>query len=251
MPVAEMDNGLHHDWDVIPAEAVQIQNRLRPRLILDKAPEVVKIIAGVDVSFTRGSKRLYAAVVLLDLSQPVKTKNGKDILRFPILETAVADLEVCFPYIPGLLSFREIPVILKAWEKLTLRPDCLLCDGQGIAHPRRMGLAAHLGLMLDLPSIGCGKSRLTGVYQPPGDGSSSREGKTSGAVSDLMDQGERIGMVLRTRKGVKPVFVSQGHRMTLPRAIQIVLSAQGRCRLPEPIRMAHEKVNEARRKGLL
>ncbi len=237
-----MDDRIHHDWDVSAAEAVQIQQGLRAKLILDQAPETVETLAGVDVSFSRGSKILYAAVVLLDLTRPVLTQNRKQIQTFPVLETAVASLEVNFPYIPGLLSFREIPVILKAWKKLQRQPDCLICDGQGLAHSRRMGLAAHLGLVLDLPAIGCGKSRLIGTYLPPGE--------NRGDFSDLFDQGEVLGMVLRTRKGVKPVFVSQGHRMTLPRAVEIVLSALGRYRLPESTRIAHHQVNAARREGV-
>jgi len=237
-----MDYRVLHDWEVSPAEAIRIQKSLRENLILDKAPGHIKTIAGIDVSFSRGSNMLYAAVVLLDLSRPIFTKNGQQIARFPILETSTTSLEVDFPYIPGLLSFREIPVVLKAWKALQRNPDCIICDGQGIAHPRRFGLAAHLGLILDRPAIGCGKSRLIGRYQSPG--------ANRGDVADLIDQDAPIGAVLRTRQGVNPLFISQGHRMTLPRAIEITLTSQGRYRLPEPTRMAHLLVNEARLKDV-
>lgn len=232
-----MDYRSLHPWDVSPSEAVAIQRSLRSQLILDHAPEEVEKIAGVDVSYTRGSNRLYAAVVLLDLSQSVSDRKAS----FPIIETAVASLEVDFSYIPGLLSFREIPVILKAWERLKRRPDCLVCDGQGVAHPRRMGLAAHLGLTVDLPAVGCGKTRLIGEYREPG--------PDRGDFSPLVDRNEVVGAVLRTRAGVKSVFISEGHRMTLRRALEIILVSQTRYRLPEPIRMAHRLVNEARRSG--
>lgn len=221
-----------HRWDVTPLEAIEIQNRLRRQLILDQAPAVIRTIAGVDVSNAFGSNRLFAAVVVLDLLHP--QPKG-----FPILEVATASLEVAFPYVPGLLSFREIPVVLKAWEKLQIRPDCLMADGQGIAHPRRIGIASHLGLLVDLPSIGCGKTRLIGAHREPG--------PLRGDRSPLIDRGETIGAVLRTRDGVSPVFISPGHRMTLDRAVEIVLSSQLRYRLPEPTRMAHQLVNEARR----
>ncbi len=229
-----------HGWDLSPAAAIAIQRRLRPKLILDEAP-TVKTVAGLDVSFTRFSKRLFAAVLVLDLSRPVFDQRGDKIITFPVLETAAASHEVDFPYIPGLLSFREIPVILKTWEKLKSRPDCLICDGQGLAHPRRLGLASHLGLFLDLPSIGCAKTRLIGRYEEPG--------PLRGNQSPLIDGEEQVGMVLRTRSKVKPVFISQGHRMTLDRAVEIILSALGRYRLPEALRLAHQAVNKARLEG--
>jgi deoxyribonuclease V len=221
-----------HRWDVSPVEAIEIQNRLRRQLLLDQAPAEIRTVAGVDVSNEIGSNRLFAAVVVLDLRHP--QPKG-----FPILEMATASLEVAFPYLPGLLSFREIPVVLKAWEKLQIRPDCLMVDGQGIAHPRRIGIASHLGLLVDLPSIGCGKTRLIGTHREPG--------PLRGDWSPLIDRGETIGAVLRTRDHVAPVFISPGHRMTLDRAIEIALASQLRYRLPEPTRMAHQRVNEARR----
>lgn len=234
-----MDYRSLHPWDVSPKEAIQIQHRLRPRLILDKAPEAIKTIAGIDVSFTRGSHQLHAALVVLDLTQAILKQNGRKTATFPIVETTTASLTVNFPYIPGLLSFREIPVVLEAWAKLSIRPDCLICDGQGLAHPRRMGLASHLGLIVDLPSIGCGKTRLIGEERTPG--------RARGDRVALVDKDEVIGMILRTRKDVAPLYISQGHRMTLDRAVEIVLSCQKSYRQTEPIRMAHKLVNEARR----
>ena len=233
-----MDYQTLHPWDVSSSEAIAIQKDLRSRLILDEAPQGVQTVAGIDVSFTRGSNRLFASVVVLDLTKP----GSKNHRPFSIIEIAIGSLELDFPYIPGLLSFREIPVVLKAWEKLKHRPDCLICDGQGMAHPRRMGLASHFGLIVDLPSIGCGKTRLLGEYQAPG--------PTRGDQSSLVDREEVIGAVLRTRKGVQPIFISQGHRMTLDHAVDIILSSQVRYRLPEPIRMAHRLANVARRKHL-
>ncbi|MFY9269912.1 MAG: deoxyribonuclease V [Candidatus Manganitrophaceae bacterium] len=223
-----------HPWDVAPQEAIEIQNRLRSQLILDRAPGEIRTLAGVDVSNDPGSNRLFAAVVVFDLTQ-----HG--LKSFPVMEIQTASLEVPFPYIPGLLSFREIPVVLKAWKKLQNRPDGLIVDGQGIAHPRRFGIASHLGLLVDLPSIGCGKSRLIGTHADPG--------VSRGDWTPLIDRGERIGAVVRTREGVAPVYISPGHKMTLPRAIEIVLSTLTRYRLPEPIRAAHREVNAARREA--
>jgi deoxyribonuclease V len=221
-----------HPWRVRPKEAIEIQNALRSQLILDSAPGQIGTVAGVDVSSDFKSNRLFAAVVVCDL----KNKNEKSL---PILEIATASLEVDFPYIPGLLSFREIPVLLKAWEKLQIRPDCLICDGQGIAHPRRIGIASHFGFIVDLPSIGCGKTLLTGLYRDPG--------PSKGEHTPLVDRNETIGVILRSKEKVAPIYISPGHRMTLDRAVEIVLSSQTKYRLPEPIRLAHHWVNEARR----
>lgn len=216
-----------HPWKVSPSEAIQIQKHLRSQLILESAPHVIETVAGVDVSYSRGSNLLFASVAVLK-RRPL----------FTIVEVATASYKTDFPYIPGLLSFREIPVVLKAWEKLTLRPDCLICDGQGIAHPRRIGIASHLGLIVDLPSIGCGKSLLTGLYLEPG--------PARGDSAPLIDRQEVIGTILRTKEKVAPVFISPGHRMTLDGAVETVLSCLTRFRLPEPIRMAHQRVNQAR-----
>ncbi len=224
-----MDYQDFHRWDVSPKEAIHIQESLRHRLQLDIYPKRVDTVAGIDVSYNRGSHQLYAAIVTLDI------KNGPP---FPLIEKATGSYKTDFPYIPGLLSFREIPVVLKAWERLSIRPDCIICDGQGIAHPRRFGIASHLGLIVDLPSIGCAKSLLTGTYRDPP--------TPRGGQVPLVDKEEVVGAIIRSKKDVSPIYISQGHKITLHRAIEIVLSADTGYRLPEPIRMAHRLVNQKR-----
>jgi deoxyribonuclease V len=177
----------------------------------------VKTVAGIDASYRDGLAQ--AAVV---------------VLSYPTLETiesATARLPVNFPYIPGLLSFREAPAVLEAIAKLAQLPDLLIFDSQGLAHPRRFGLACHVGLWLDLPAIGCAKTRLSGQYTEPD--------PSAGSFAWLIDQGETIGAVLRTRPNVKPVFVSIGHRVDLPASIHYVLTCCRSYRLPEPTRLAH------------
>jgi deoxyribonuclease V len=209
-----------HRWDLSPKEAVRIQRELSPRLVLAWDGREVASVAGVDVSVKGGRAR--AAIV---------------VLRFPDLEPiegATAEADVAFPYVPGLLTFREGPVILGAWERLRSKPDLLLFDGQGIAHPRRMGLAAHVGLWLNRPSVGVAKSRLYGVHEPPG--------PDRGDASDLYDERDPariIGTVLRTRSGVKPVFVSPGHRIDAEHAVEFAFACCTRYRLPETTRWAH------------
>jgi deoxyribonuclease V len=216
-----------HSWNVSPAEAIRIQRALRRRLDVNAYPGPIETVAGVDVSYDKRSPAIYAAVVVMRLSDQ------------EILETAAAVQGATFPYIPGLLSFREAPVVLRALKKLRRRPDCLICDGQGIAHPRRFGLACHLGLVLDLPSIGCAKSLLVGEYREP---SPKRRG-----FKILYDKREPVGVILRTRDGIEPVYVSPGYRMSLQRARAIVLDTHGGYRIPEPTRQAHLLVNALRR----
>ena len=207
-----------HPWNVSPAEAIEIQRQLRDRVIvcpLERQPEV---IAGVDVSVKREQAR--AAVVLL--SYP-------DLTPF---HTVTAEMPVSFPYVPGLLTFREGPVVLAALERLAHRPDVLMFDAQGLAHPRRMGLATHLGILLNVPTVGCAKSRLCGEYTEPGE--------QKGSWTPLVDGDEVIGAVVRTRDGVRPVFVSIGHRLNLETAISLVLGCTPRYRLPETTRWAHQ-----------
>jgi deoxyribonuclease V len=216
-----------HTWDVTPAEAIRLQETLRPLVISrDDAPRVLRTVAGMDVSYDRRSPWIFAAVV---------------VLRLPALEVvdhAAVRARATFPYVPGLLSFRESPAGLEAWERLRTRPDCLLCDGHGYAHPRRFGLACHFGLLVDLPTIGCAKSVLVGEYREPG--------KKRGSLSDLVHDGEVVGVATRTRNGTSPVFVSAGHRVSLRRAVEIVLACSPRYRIPEPIRQAHTLVNRLR-----
>ena len=178
----------------------------------------IKTVAGIDTHYRKG--RATAAVVRMRMS---------DLMT---VEYATAVRRAAFPYVPGLLSFRECPVALDAIKKLSATPDALICDGQGIAHPRRFGLACHIGLLADIPSIGCAKTRLTGRYSEPG--------RDKGDYSDLRDSGEVIGAVVRTRKDVKPLYVSVGYQISLQDSIEIVLRCCARYRLPEPLRLAHQ-----------
>jgi deoxyribonuclease V len=208
-----------HDWDVTPQEAIAIQQQLRQHIITRDDIGQIHWVAGVDVGFKQQGAVARAAIA---------------VLRFPDLtltEQVMAELPTAFPYVPGLLSFREIPVILKALGRLSRQPDLLLCDGMGIAHPRRVGIATHLGLLTDIPSIGVGKSLLTGKH-----GSIPVK---RGEWTPLLDKGEVIGAVLRTRVGVKPVYISSGHRISLATAISYVMACTTRYRLPETTRYAH------------
>jgi len=214
-----------HPWDVSPQEAIAIQCALRSQLRLHGTGPFAAV-AGVDVAYDETLKRMFAGVVVM-------SGDGCEELD---LATATASAD--FPYIPGLLSFREAPAVIKAWNKLKTVPDCLICDGHGLAHPRRFGLACHLGLLLDLPSIGCAKSRLVGTHQEPR--------TRRGSIAPLLDQDEQIGVVLRTKDGVAPVFVSQGDRIGLDAAVQTVLATCHGYRLPEPQRRAHLLVTKMR-----
>ncbi len=209
-----------HPWYLNPDDAVALQMVLASRLRTQAGPALadIRTVAGVDVSVRDEVSR--AAIV---------------VLRFPaltILEVSQAQAPTPFPYIPGLLSFREGQVILAAYERLTVTPDVLIFDGQGQAHPRRLGIAAHIGLWLERPTVGCAKSRLTGFHREPG--------QNRGDFTPLLNaRREIIGAVLRTRTRVKPVYVSPGHLCDLRSAVQIVLACTTRYRLPEPIRAAH------------
>jgi deoxyribonuclease V len=211
------------------AGARRLQERLRGRVRALDPPREPRLVAGADVSFDRRSPLLFAAVVLLELP------------GLAVVERATAVREVGFPYVPGYLSFREIPPLLAALEKLRGSPDLIVCDGHGLAHPRRFGLASHLGVILDRPALGCAKSRLVGEHRTPGE--------RRGAHVQLRDGADVIGEVVRTRTGVKPVYVSVGHRVSLPTARRMVLRLAPRTRLPEPVRVAHREVNLARRRG--
>jgi deoxyribonuclease V len=188
-----------------------------------------ELVAGADVSYGRFSSTFHASVVVLRMSD------------LSIVETQGAVGEAPFPYIPGLLSFREAPVVLNAFAKLESEPDVVMLDGQGLAHPRRLGLACHVGLWLDLPCLGCAKSRLTGTFKEPG--------LKAGSVSPLVDDDEVIGQVVRTKDKVKPVFVSAGHKIDSRSAVEVVLATCRGYRIPEPTRQAHLHVNALRRKA--
>jgi len=208
-----------HGWRVSTGEALDIQRRLAGQVVRSGEVMSPRFIAGVDISVSKGWGRSAAAAVVL--SYP-----GLELAEVKI---ATGDLE--FPYVPGLLSFRESPLTLQACGRLTVTPDLVLVDGHGIAHPRRLGLASHLGLFLDVPTIGCAKSRLCGSHQAPEAG--------PGSYAEVMDNGEVIGTALRTRLGVKPVYVSVGHRIGLESAVHWVLACCRGYRLPEPLRLAH------------
>ncbi len=210
---------LLHPWDVTPEQARSIQERLRPLVIPHDDFGQIRAVAGVDVGFEDGGKMTRAAIVVLGF--PGLQPLDKALIRRPTR----------FPYIPGLLSFREIPAVLDALDSLDVRPDMLLCDGQGYAHPRRFGLACHLGLLADLPSIGVAKSRLIGEHEPVG--------AEKGAAAWLRDGKETIGAVVRTRTAVRPLYVSVGHRIALEKAIEYVMACTTRYRLPETTRRAH------------
>jgi len=197
-----------------------MQHRLSSRVLRDGAMVRPHYIAGVDVSVSRSRGTASAAVVVLEYP------------GFRLVETRVIHGQVDFPYVPGLLSFREAPLVLRACQVLETTPDLILVDGQGIAHPRRIGLASHLGLFLDTPTIGCAKSRLCGSHEIPG--------VQPGDYTELVDKHEVIGVTLRTKVGTKPVYVSVGHKIDLPAAIQWVLECCKGYRLPEPLRLAHQ-----------
>lgn len=210
---------LIHAWDVTPSEARRIQTALAGEVSQRDEFGPLRYVAGVDVGFENGGAITRAAVAIL---------SWPDLLP---VEQILMRRETCFPYIPGLLSFRELPAVLAAIERLETQPDLVFCDGQGVAHPRRLGIAAHLGVLTGLPSIGVGKSRLVGEYREPGE--------AKGDASPLCDGRERIGTVLRSRSGVRPLFVSPGHRVSQASAPQLVMQAITRFRLPEPVRAAH------------
>lgn len=208
-----------HRWDLTPAEAQGVQRELAGRVSRRNALGQIRRVAGADIAVDRAAKSGRAAVVVLSYPE-IKP-----------LEKRMIDVPLTFPYIPGLLSFREAPAILASFEKLREAPDVLLVDGQGLAHPRRFGIACHLGLLLDLPTVGCAKSRLVGEHGPVGDAPGSR--------TEVLDQGELVAIALRTRLGSKPVYVSIGHKVDLETAVGLVLACTRGYRLPEPARLAH------------
>ena len=220
-----------HSWDVSYREAINIQQTLREKLILydDGIPDEIKTIAGADISYSRGSDLFFAAVVLFEFPS------------MEVIEETSFTERISFPYIPGLLSFREGPPLLKAFKKLRIVPDVAIFDGQGIAHPRGFGLASHMGLFLNIPTIGCAKTKLAGKYDEPGN--------EVGDYSDLILNDRIVGAVLRTKKNVKPVFISQGYRIGLQRAVDVILSSCAGYKLPEPVRKAHLTANRIRTEG--
>ena len=208
-----------HPWKVSPIEAIRIQKNLKKRILLKKTFSKVGTIGGGDVSYQKEGALLFGAMVVLSFP------------KLEILETATAVGRIPFPYIPGLLSFREGPILIKTFQKLKTRPDLMIFDGQGIAHPRGIGLASHLGLWFDLPSIGCAKTPLIGdliTPKPP-----------KGSFELIQKNGKEVGAVLRTKDKVKPLFVSPGYGIDLATSIRIILGACQGFRIPEPLRRAH------------
>lgn len=208
-----------HSWNLNPSQAQDIQRKLAVLVSKNGETFLPKFIAGVDISATNHQEIATGAVVLLSYPQ------------LTLLDVVVAEQRINFPYIPGLLSFRELPLVIDAYQKLSVMPDLILVDGQGIAHPRRFGLASHLGLLLDVPSIGCAKSRLCGSHEPVED--------AIGSLAELKEGEEVIGVALRTKERVKPLYVSIGHKIDLKTAIFWVMQCCRGYRIPEPTRLAH------------
>ena len=219
-----------HRWNVTPREAARIQLRLRERLELaDRLPPRIAAVAGADIALDLRRREAIAGVVVFRFPEMVE------------IERVAARSRVAFPYVPGLLSFREIPALLKAFARLRHAPDLIFCDAHGYAHPRRFGLACHLGVLLDRPTIGCAKSILVGEAR--------KFSMRAGAWTPLEDKGEVIGAALRTRAGVKPVYISQGHRISLARTIEFARAVCGPFRIPRPTREADIFVETVKREG--
>ena len=209
-----------HSWDVSAKEAILIQEVLKDKIILKKDFSELKTIGGGDVAYSKNGNQLFGAIA---------------VLSFPdmeVLDTATADGKIAFPYTPGLLSFREGPILIKTFQRLKIKPDVMLFDGQGIAHPRRMGLASHMGLWLDLPSIGCAKTPLLKEFINPG--------PSKGSFEWIRQEGRKVGAVLRTKEKLKALFVSPGHRVDLLMSIRLALESCRGFRIPEPLRQAHQ-----------
>jgi deoxyribonuclease V len=217
-----------HDWNLSPQQAVELQKQFAYDVIReDKFEKPIKTVAGIDLGYNVDTNRSRAVVV---------------VLKFPeleLIESAEAIMPIQFPYVPGLLSFRETPVAIKALEKLENTPDLILCDGQGIAHPRRFGVACHIGLIADVPAIGVAKSLLVGKY--------GELGEERGSTAPLVHRGEEVGVVLRTKNKVQPLYVSVGHRISLETAIDYVLQCAPKYRLPETTRLADQMASFRKR----
>lgn len=216
---------LNYDTLTVTA-ATQIQNGLRDDIIIQARNFHVNVIAGADISFNKFSTTVYAGIILL---------------RFPELLPigySLVKKEVLFPYVPGYLAFREVPALMAAWENLPVKPDLLVVDGHGIAHPRRMGIAAHFGVLANTPTVGCAKKVLCGKYEEPG--------SAKGSNTPLVFKDEVVGAALRTKNAVKPVFVSPGYLMNVPDTVDVITQCIGRYRIPEPTRLAHAIVNRFR-----
>jgi deoxyribonuclease V len=209
-----------------PAHAVALQDELRKQIQIKPLDKEIRVIAGADISFNKYSDTVYAGIVLFSYPE------------MRVIGNATAICTTTFPYIPGLLAFREVPALLEAWKKLTIQPDLLVLDGQGIAHERRMGIATHFGLLTDVPTIGSAKSRLTGRYEEPAN--------TILAESPMYDKGELIGIALRSKKNCKPIYISPGHNINMQQSVDVIKNCIRGYRIPEPTRQAHLLVNKIR-----
>ena len=214
-----------HPWDINETEALKLQRTLAARVVTEDSVDKIELVAGVDVAYTTNSDKLTAAVVIINAA------------TLDVIETVTVTDTARFPYIPGLFSFRELPSLTKAFAKLKHRPDLVVCDGQGYAHPRRFGLACHLGVLFDIPTIGCGKTKLIGDASMPE--------TTRGSFAPLIDRCEVIGHVLRTQTDINPIYVSVGHRVSLATACQWVLKLSPNYRLPETTRQADQVVRRS------
>jgi deoxyribonuclease V len=244
-----MDYKKLHDWNLNRTEAVALQKKLREQVRVEPLKREARLVAGCDISFNKFSEIVYAGIVVLRLPD------------LEIVDRATAITRTTFPYVPGLLSFRETPALLEAWEKLNTSPDVVMLDGQGLAHPRRFGIACHFGLITERPTVGCAKTVLVGQYDEPDE--------SAGSYSLMEHKGETIGAAVRTKDRVAPVYISVGNLIDLPGAIDLALrcvkgyadqaeslfeskpAPKSKYRIPEPTRQAHLLVNELRRSEMI
>lgn len=220
-------NRLESYKTINPAKAKERQQKLRDQICLEELNETPELIGGADISFSRSSDVMHAAIVVLQLPD-----------LQPVARSLVSD-PTKFPYIPGLLAFRELPVLLTAWQQLEVKPDVLILDGHGLAHPRRMGVATHFGIEIDWPTIGCAKNILTGTH--------AELPAKKGARTPLLDEEEQVGFALRSRTGINPIYISPGHRVTFEDVYSVIMQSLGKYKLPETTRSAHRWANKLRR----
>jgi len=213
--------------DISPKEAVKVQEKLRTEIEIGPLVDEVNTVAGADISFDLGSDIMHAAIIVLDLT------NLEPVAR------SLVTAPMSFPYIPGLLAFREMPVLLKAWNQLQVQPDVLILDGHGLAHPRRMGIATHFGIEIDHPTIGCAKNILTGSHD--------ELSIEKGATADLMDEDEKVGFALRSRAKVNPIYISPGHKLSFEDSYEIIMQVLTKYKLPRTTRLAHSWANKLRK----
>jgi deoxyribonuclease V len=226
-----MDINTLHPWDISPTEAIALQKELASRVVLQPLPSVCNLIAACDVSNDVGGDTLFAAIVVLDRRD------------FSVIEEVTVQGKVGFPYVPGLLSFRELPLLVRGFAQLQVKPDLVICDGQGIAHPRRLGIASHLGLWLNIPTIGSAKNILCGKYEEPG--------IAKGSKSPIIHHKQTLGYAVRSRDKVKPIFISPGHLADLESSVEMVMGLTDKYRIPVPIRHVHNLSNAVRKESRL